>query len=156
MIAHNRKGPGATNTGPNQKNSNTATHNGNFPLGLERSNAHCAIEVAKFKHPQLCRYGIWSEPCADDFSVDGVMTALIYLRRWPKHPEPRWSSYFLKHHAENWGRANDLEPYIGNGEMIAACVYLGLPIRYGNGPNVAVGVNLPRDYVRRAGWGEVD
>jgi hypothetical protein len=156
-MSRNRR-PGAGNAGSyNGIGNSISSLSLNFSLALERSNAHLAIELAKARHPALCRYGIWSKPCDDDFSVDGVMTALIYLRRFPKQSTPRWSSYGLKHFAEDWGRAHALEAYIANGELICAAAYLRLPINWsGNSPNVAVGVRLPRGYVSRAMNGEVD
>lgn len=127
-------------------------------LGVGEHDAIAAIAHARAKHPRLCRYGIVpdAQPCDEEFSVDGVITALAYLRQFPKHPTPRWSSYFLKHRAERWGCRRDLDCYVSNGEAIVAASFLGLPIRYGSGPNVAVGISLPRSYVRRAQYGEVD
>jgi hypothetical protein len=78
--------------------------------------------------------------------ADQITTAACYLRLLtPRKTVPRGgvlSSYGLKHHAEDWGRANGMCPYVSNGALIAAAAALGLPMRVGSGdgPNVAIGV----------------
>jgi hypothetical protein len=83
----------------------------------------------------------------DGIPATEIATAGAYLRLLtPRKTVPRGgvlSSYGLKHHAEDWGRANGMAPYVSNGALIAAAVALGLPVRTGgsaDNPNVAVGV----------------
>jgi len=134
-----------------RKQPGDATENGSPRLAVD---ALAAIERAKAALPRLCRYGmLWGpdQDCDERFSVEGVTTALIYLSQFQKQDKPRWSSYLLKHLAERWGCDNELDCYVANGEMIVAAVALDLPIKWeGGGPNVTVGIKLPRKDVRRA------
>jgi hypothetical protein len=56
------------------------------------------------------------------------------------------SSYGLKHAAESWGRELGLEPYIANGDLIAAALYRRVPIKRfpWGGPNCLVAVRVLR------------
>ena len=101
-----------------------------------------AIEVAKARLPTLTATGIDISVGHDEFSVANIATAIAFLRLCRKIKTPTYSSYFLKHVAERWGGHNGMQPYITNGELIVAAVYLGFhiePIR--RSPNACVGVS---------------
>jgi hypothetical protein len=71
-----------------------------------------------------------------------VATALAFLRQCRRIKTPNLSSYGLKHAAERWGRRNGMKPYITNGELIVAAIYLNFTIKPypDGGPNVAIAV----------------
>jgi hypothetical protein len=54
------------------------------------------------------------------------------------------SSYQVKHEAERWEQAQGRASYISNGALIAAAVYLDIPVQplhAGCSPNAAIGVS---------------
>ena len=74
-----------------------------------------AIEIAKAAMPELNASGVYNAtqrarlfstvpPGYLEFSVDGVATAIAFLRQCGKTKRPRRGSYGLKHSAEEWGR----------------------------------------------------
>jgi hypothetical protein len=81
------------------------------------------------------------------------MTALMFLALGPvqrlksKSCANHEHSYGLKHLAEDWGRAAGLEPYVANGELIAAALYLGFTVTLDPGtPNAFIGVRTAVDH----------
>lgn len=120
-----------------------------------------AIEMAKAAYPRLCPNGMglgnnWRDTEALErdrsrFSPANVETAIAYLRQCRPAKRPTVSSYHLKHLAEQWGRENNMQPYIANGELIAAAIYLGIKIGkpFQNYPNVGIAVcGIPRENIR--------
>lgn len=69
-------------------------------------------------------------------------TAMAFLRVVGSVKVPNFSSYYLKHAAETWGKKNGLSAYVSNGALIAAAVALDYPIRLSidGGPNGYIGV----------------
>jgi hypothetical protein len=58
-----------------------------------------------------------------------VATAIAFLRQCRKVKKPNRHSYGLKHAAERWGGSNGRHPYVANGALIAAALYLGFIIK---------------------------
>ena len=112
------------------------------------SEAEAAIAAAKLALPQLFCHGMRYPGCkigCDNFALQGVSTALEFLKQCRKTQKPNRNSYGLKHAAERWGKT-----YIANGELIVAAVFLGFPYHWsGDGPNVLIGVS-ERDLKRLA------
>ena len=75
-------------------------------------------------------------------AAEGVATAINFLLQCRPVASARLSSYGLKHAAERWGGRYGMASYIANGELIAAAIFLGLPIARVDptSPNVAVAV----------------
>jgi hypothetical protein len=104
--------------------------------------AGLAITAAKSECPHLTTEGIGAyQPCGNlvfsgpkfdedrnNFRPEEVATAIAFLRRCRPTRAARLSSYSLKHAAERWGNASGMAPYVSNGELIAAALYLGLPV----------------------------
>ena len=105
-----------------------------------------AIEVAKKKLPTLCGPGIM-HPRATvecfEFDLEGVETALAFLRNCRNKKNPPIISYALALYAERWGCANGYDRCIvANGELIAAASYLNFDITLErNSPNVWIGIS---------------
>jgi hypothetical protein len=112
-----------------------------------------AIEQATKEHPRLTRWG-WSSPGDDDphhpLHPPCVATAIAFILYGPvkirsrAEPASR-SSYGWKHSAEDWGAGVGMEPYVSNGDFIAAALSLGVPVGPTDGPNCKVGLKLLRD-----------
>jgi hypothetical protein len=92
------------------------------------------------------------------FDVGSVATALAFIDRGlvsrvGAGDRRAVGSYGLKHAAEKWGRENGFEPYVGNGDFIAAIVWRKIPYRRdgGRSPNCQVGLR----YVSRHRGGGV-
>jgi hypothetical protein len=101
-----------------------------------------AIRVAKVKFPELNAAGMTTQEGLDDFNLEQVATAIAFLRQARAVKRPNNGSYYLKHVAEQWGRRHGMAPYIANGELIVAAVYLGFPIKHKPGYiNVTIGVS---------------
>jgi hypothetical protein len=112
------------------------------------SEARAAIIAAKAKLPTLTVSGI-GVGVDDAFDQNQIETAIAFLRRCRATAKPTLGSCGLKHSAERWGRRNGLSPYVSNGSLICAAIFLGFPISEpikGN-PNVSIGVHA-RDVVR--------
>lgn len=108
--------------------------------------AERAIQVAITTHPFLAARGFGDQP-RNDLSVEGVATALAFLRNCCRVTRiPKWSSYGIKHAAEQWGRKYGFEPFVANGEAIAAAVYLSIPLKRLNNddPNALIAVDTVR------------
>lgn len=112
-----------------------------------------AIRFAQVQHPDLGWDGFYPipdipEPRRLDANAASdqiqVATAIAFLRLCPKTQRPHQSSYSLKHQAERWGRHNNLSPYVANGALLIAAIYLAFPIkREGHlNPNAQLGVSL--------------
>jgi hypothetical protein len=95
--------------------------------------AAAAVAIAQGMFPLINPRGIGPydhpyEPNQHSFNTDTgliqVGTAIEFLLEVGL--EPQTSSYAAKHAAERWGKANDMSPYVSNGAMIAAALYLGL------------------------------
>lgn len=119
-----------------------------------------AVAVAVARYPFLTADGVNNpEPLRHKLDYDlafmQVATAIAFLRRCTPTVRTKLSSYGLKHDAERWGATQPgLSPYVSNGALIAAAVYLGFPTRpynYKNQvgrivktPSALVGVKVPR------------
>lgn len=125
-----------------------------------KQEAEVAIEQALAKNLRINRYGFGYYPAGKISSAelgrgfmeareelrgltDEVATSISWLRLVQGTKVPRTNSYWLKKRAQEWGKANGLAPYISNGALIAAAMYLRFPVqeRYGD-PNAAIGVSL--------------
>jgi hypothetical protein len=58
-----------------------------------------------------------------------VKTAIAYLSQLTPTKRPTYSSYYLKHRAENWGKRHGHCSYVSNGALIEAAIRLGLTIK---------------------------
>ncbi len=76
------------------------------------------------------------QPPADDQTE----TALAYMSQLKPTKRPTYSSYYLKHHAEEWGRRHGHCSYVSNGALIAAAIRLKLVIKP-TGINADIGVS---------------
>jgi hypothetical protein len=83
-------------------------------------------------------HGFYGPPRPPD--ADQVETALAYLSQLGRTKQPTFSSYYLKHRAEGWGRFFAETNYVSNGALIAAAVRLGLVIKP-FGINAGIGVS---------------
>jgi hypothetical protein len=118
-----------------------------------------AIAMAKSAMPTLTPHGVgvydselrrwvssgpeFEKARGHHFTTAQVATALAFLQQCNKTKTPNLSSYGLKHAAERWGRRHGMEPYITNGELIVAAIYLDFKIKpYPNSPNVAIAVSV--------------
>jgi hypothetical protein len=64
------------------------------------------------------------------FNPEHVATAIAFIREHCVPAKtPKIDSYWLKHLAEEWGAKHGLSDYVATGELIAAAVYLQLPVR---------------------------
>lgn len=81
-------------------------------------------------------------------NAEEILTAIDFLKLLTPTKTATLSqstgSYGLKHMAENWGHDHGRSPYISNGELIVAAIWLDFPVRpYGwRNPNVAIGVSI--------------
>ena len=66
-----------------------------------------------------------------DPPVDEVERAVAFLRAvGPPIKTPKFSSYGLKHAAENWARKHhNGNPYVSNGALLVAAYHLGFPVK---------------------------
>jgi hypothetical protein len=79
---------------------------------------------------------------SDGFSVENVATAIGFLRQCQKLKTPKLGSYGLKHVAEQWGARHGMQPYIANGELIVAAIWLDFNVEWdGSEPNVRIAVS---------------
>jgi hypothetical protein len=111
----------------------------------DMAEAKAAIKMAKEKMPDLTAWGTdrWGTNFArnrEEFEPIQVATAIAFLNPIYKTQQPTMSSYGLKHFCETWGEASGLCPYVSNGALIAAAVWLGIKIKRLGGPNVGVAV----------------
>lgn len=81
-------------------------------------------------------------PSADSAQVQTAKAFLLTLTRTKSATRRSPYSYMLKHNAENWGRANGMEPYVTNDAVIAAAFELDLLVLWegGRSPNALIGV----------------
>jgi hypothetical protein len=112
--------------------------------------AHEAIAVARKRYPTLVPNGFaqprhilgYDDRPGDKHDPREVATAIAYLGRCARTRSANYNSYGLKHGAEDWGDRNDMSPYVSNGALIVAAVYLGLKVVPDPGtPNAAIGVS---------------
>jgi hypothetical protein len=104
-------------------------------------------------HPRLTNNGwhVGRLPLTgrDAFDYEQVRTALVFLLFFARRRltfNRKAYSYGLKHRAENWGRANELSPYISNGAFILGALIGGYQHRqapYG-GWNCAFNMSVDR------------
>jgi hypothetical protein len=113
----------------------------------ELAEARQAVAFAVNRYPTLTANGVTSgEPLEHTLDYDEafiqVATAIAYLRRCTATKKATLNSYWLKHRAEDWGKAQGFSSYVSNGALIAAAVYLEFPTggRIDNSLNVLVGV----------------
>ncbi len=110
-----------------------------------------AIEFAAEKWPLLSRNG-WvasafdkSEP-PKPLDVASVATAMAFLRcsgvRILKGFSGR-GSYGWKHSAEAWGERIGFAPYVANGDLICAALFLGIPTRQEGPVNCLLALRMP-------------
>jgi hypothetical protein len=121
---------------------------------VDLAEAKIAIELALAALPHLTVHGIGAydarrvvfsghafDACRTDFGIERVATAIAFFRSGPRTRKRREDSGWLKHLAERWGRDQGMSSYVANGELIAAAVYLGLPIQgVSKAPNVLIRV----------------
>jgi hypothetical protein len=86
-----------------------------------------------------CPSGCYSAPHAPE--NDQVETALAYLSQLTPTKRPTYSSYYLKHRAESWGKCHGHSSYVSNGALIEAAIRLGLTIKP-TGINAGIGVSV--------------
>ena len=103
---------------------------------------------------RLYEFGLRPPPRSAPTPVraDQVATAMEYLRQFRPIKKGTYSSYHLKHLAENWGNKAGLSYYISNGALITAALTLGLvvqPYRRPS-PNAKIGISK-RCYKRLVG-----
>jgi hypothetical protein len=108
--------------------------------------ADAAIVAAQIAHPGLCRNGLAGER-HDPLDRRCVATALAFILCGPVRRVQLVrgrGSYSLKHDAERWGRLIGFEPYVSNGDFIAAASYLKVPLRpdVRGTPNATIGLTL--------------
>jgi hypothetical protein len=97
--------------------------------GLEHE-ATEALKIAKAKFPHINAAGLMPRDKPDQFNIKSIATAIAFLRQFHRPiKEPNLGSYGLKHTAERWGDRHGMEPYIANGELIVAAIYLGFSIQ---------------------------
>jgi len=147
-MTKRKTGAGSSRTGQQSKEQAAAPYSETGPPRLavefDPKDAITAIERATAAHPILSRDGMGLnlfDPYARHFSICGVVTALTYLSQFPKQA-PQYSSDWLKDKATEWGTENALDCAVGNGDLIVAAVFLGLPVKHDDGPNVRIGINL--------------
>jgi hypothetical protein len=109
----------------------------NFDAPLEE--AAQAIVVAQKMEPRLSDGGFNDRP-ADKLRPKEMATTIAFLRHCRPTKTTGIGSYGLKHAAERWGRANKGVPYVSNGALIAAALYLGLRVKPYS-INAEIGVN---------------
>jgi hypothetical protein len=92
-----------------------------------------ALKKALAAYPNLTPNGFdeTNRPFAGDypFSCIEVATALAFLKQCQPAQRATYTSYELKHMAEDWGQANGLAGFVSNGALIVAAVALDFPIR---------------------------
>lgn len=125
-----------------------------YPTAI--AEAKIAIAAAKNECPYLTTEGIGAyqpfghlifsgpefERNRNNFRPEEVATAIAFLKRCRLTKAARRDSYGLKHKAERWGKANGMTPYVSNGELIAAAIYLGFPVAIDTSDvNALVGVD---------------
>lgn len=119
------------------------------------------IEVSSANSEPRCRFprfganglhpGRRSKP--SPIQPDQVTTAMAFLRMFTPTKRAYYSSYYLKHAAENWGSQVGLSAYVSNGALILAALMLGLVVKPYHGwlnPNAAIGISK-RDFRRITG-----
>jgi hypothetical protein len=120
-------------------------------LRLVRNNgmgeAELAIAEVKAAVPQLGTFGMLDRN-KRGLAAEQVATAMAFLRQCQKQKTPNRSSYQLKHVTEHWGRCNGMEPYVTNGALIVAAIFLGFAVEWdGRSLHVGVAVSV-RDVAR--------
>jgi hypothetical protein len=107
-----------------------------------------ALDTLLAANPNLSANGFLSEP-TDTPNVDRGQVDLAI--RWLDHHgrrasiNPDYSSYGLKHHAENTAPAlrSGAVPYIANGAFIAAALYLNYTVtRIRDTPNARINIKF--------------
>ena len=111
-----------------------------------------AIARARAVFPRLGPNGLDAEPFEDFEGSDRhIATAIAFLRHITPTKTVTVSSYRLKHCAEEWGEVWGMSPYVSNGAVIAAAVYLGFVVTAGPmSINADVGVSQTSLRVVRA------
>jgi len=72
-----------------------------------------------------------------------------WLSKFKKVKTPQYSSYYLKHVVEKLAGGS-----ISNGALIAAAIYLGVPIKYFSpSPNVNVAISKKCPFLKMVGMG---
>jgi hypothetical protein len=96
------------------------------------------LTIEGFDNPQRPGFEEARERLAD--ATDQIDRAVAWLRLLPRTKAARWSSYWLKHVAEDWAGA-----YVANGCLVAAALMLGIGVeRYpGSRLNPAIAVAAP-------------
>jgi hypothetical protein len=96
------------------------------------------------RYPVLGPNGFYdTRPFASEHDFAEIATAILYLQHCIRTKTPTAFSYGLKHRVEGWGRRRGYAPYVSNGALIAAALYLGVkvkPLGEGN-PNAFIGVS---------------
>lgn len=114
----------------------------------ERWGRHARRAIATAP-PNLSRNGFPTSEVTrrDALCIRQVSTAVMFLALGPverlsaANKRAHSNSYGLKHQAEIWGEAAGLEPYVANGELIAAALYLGFTaVQIPGTPNALINV----------------
>ena len=107
--------------------------------GNGMSEGERAIAEVTAAIPQLNNSGM-NQP--DDRSLKPleVETAIAFLRLCQKAKTPVYDANFLKHIVQRWGGCNELSPYVSNGALIVASIYLGFLVQW-DGRHVDIAVS---------------
>jgi hypothetical protein len=99
------------------------------------------------RFPRFGANGLYPAPRSEPSPIrpDQVWTAMAFLRMFTPTKRAHFSSYFLKHAAENWGCKVGLCSYVSNGALILAALMLGLVVKpydcCGVNPNAGIGIS---------------
>ncbi len=117
----------------------TLTNDGiNTPF-LIKSSMNISLEEAKeeFKRKRESLFSHFGE-----FKI-----CCEWLSKFKKVKTPQYSSYYLKHVVEKLAGK-----YVSNGVLIAAALYLNLPIKFNDGSqNVDIAISKKCPYLKKAG-----
>lgn len=105
---------------------------------MSPSELRAAVEDLQRLHPELTRGGYDGIP--SPLNLEAVAWCVDWLKDAPSGKRATISSYALKHLAENLrGREQGGDPYVGNGDLIAAAKLVGIPVkRTATGPNARI------------------
>jgi hypothetical protein len=106
-----------------------------------------AIALATARFPGISANGLaHPRTTRAPILVSEVETALKFLAMLTPTRAATYSSYFLKHCCENFGRRHGLARYVSNGALICAAAFLGYTIKpfgpaWSDNPNAGIGVS---------------
>jgi hypothetical protein len=125
-------------------------------MNADTSRAADAIRRALDRVPGITREGLpvvdrMSEPTPflrepGDDALREIETAIRYFEHMTSSLKRTrtFSSYTLKHRAEEWGERRRMEPYVSNGALIVATWFMGFRIvqATGNGGRPSLNANI--------------